>query len=272
MSGDRAPLVASMRRSAYPARMTNDPALRAAAKTLVEALHLALPPIAVCFSNERPEGMATFEGSVPAGCAFWERAAQGPIVTATRDHELCSIGVHTHNLASPSPSVAKELAKTLEVMQELRYVRDEDVAALPVVRASHPYVTYAPLADAPLAPAVVLLFADAAQSLVVSEAVSLVDAGAPPAMGRPACAVIPAVMNGDRAALSLGCCGARAYLDVLSAPIALWALPGAKVGRYAEHIAQFAAANHTLTQFHAARRTDVESGERPTISESLSRM
>jgi hypothetical protein len=90
-------------------------------------------------------------------------------------------------------------------------------------------------------------------------------------MGRPACAVIPQVLNGGNAALSLGCCGARAYLDALSESVALWALPASKLEQYCQQIAVLAGANETLKKFHRGRREDVASGKRPTVRESLER-
>ena len=61
----------------------------------------------------------------------------------------------------------------------------------------------------------VLIFADARQGLIVSEALARVDKVAAPAMGRPACTALPRALNSGNAVLSLGCCGARAYLDAL---------------------------------------------------------
>jgi hypothetical protein len=72
--------------------------------------------------------------------------------------------------------------------------------------------------------------------------------------------------------LSLGCCGARAYLDVLSDDIALYAIPGATIGAFAERIAALANANAILTKFHQIRRRDVEAGNSPTVQESLQAM
>ena len=63
-------------------------------------------------------------------------------------------------------------------------------------------------------PDMVLLFVNANQTLILSEATQQVENQNAPAMGRPACAIVPQVMNTGRAALSLGCCGARAYLDI----------------------------------------------------------
>ena len=117
----------------------------------------------------------------------------------------------------------------------------------------------------------VLLFVDARQGLVLSEAVERVDGGAAPAMGRPACAVIPRAVNRGASAMSLGCCGARAYLDAMTDDVALWALPGSGLEAYCEQIAVLAGANRTLAAFHERRKTDVESGERPTVRESLAR-
>ena len=121
----------------------------------------------------------------------------------------------------------------------------------------------------PLAPDVVLLFVKADQSLILSEAAQQIEGGLPPALGRPACAIVPQTVNTARSALSLGCCGARAYLDVLTDDVALYAIPGPRLAAYAERIAALAHANATLTAFHRRRRQDVEAGARPTIAESL---
>lgn len=242
------------------------------ARALSENLALSLPPIAISFTEQLPEGVPQYDGNAPAGCVFWEEAAKGAFVTSTSDHELCAIGVHTHNLADPSASYATELGEVLKVMGDLDYVTEDEVAAIPVLSQQSRHVVYAPLAQTPLTPDVVLLFAQPQQSLVITEAAQRVDGDFPPAMGRPACAVIPQVMNSGKAALSLGCCGARAYLDSLSHDVALWAIPGAKLTAYADQIAALAQANKTLQSFHTRRREDVEAGERPTIQDSLERL
>jgi uncharacterized protein (DUF169 family) len=213
-----------------------------------------------------------FEGIVPAGCKFWEEAATRPFATVTRDHELCAIGVHTHNMADASNQAKAELGVVLKVMADLNYVREEDVARIPVLSRSVRVVVYAPLADCPVTPDAVVLFAHARQSLILSEAVEMVDAHAAPAMGRPACAMIPEAINSGRATMSLGCCGARAYLDSLTDDVALWTLPGARLAAYSERIAALAMANATLGTFHQLRRASVAAGERPTLQQSLSRL
>ena len=242
------------------------------ADDLMHFLNLSLPPIAISFSDCIPAGVTTFDGVVPAGCVFWQLAATRTFVTSAKDHELCSIGVHTHHMAQASASHQDELKQALEVMSGLDYVRAEEVAAIPVVQREVRHVIYGPLADFPLDPEVVLLFAHARQGLILSEAAARVDKGMPPAMGRPACAVVPQVLNQGSAAMSLGCCGARAYLDALSDNVSMWAFPGGKLDQYCEQIAVLARANQTLTTFHTRRREDIESGERPTVQESLERL
>jgi uncharacterized protein (DUF169 family) len=241
-------------------------------KSLTDALGLTLPPIAVALLDRVPDGVPTFDGVAAAGCRFWQEAASRTFATVTADHELCGIGVHTHNMAGASDRAKSELGAALKVMAQLDYVRDEDVAAIPVIDREVSCVVYGPLAEAPVEPDAVLLFTRANQSLIVTEAAQQVDGAIAPALGRPACAVVPQVVNSGRAAMSLGCCGARAYLDALADDVALWALPGARVADYAARIDKLAAANKTLGAFHARRRADVEAGERPTLEQSLARI
>ena len=242
------------------------------AGALQKSLNLALPPIAVCISDEVPEGVPDYDGRAPAGCLFWQEAAKGPFVTRTTHHELCAIGVHTHRMANPPASYEAELGDVLKTMAGMDYVREQDVLEIPVLENETRHVIYAPLGKTPLEPTVVLLFAHSTQSLIITEAVQQVEPAVPPAMGRPACAVVPHAVNTGRAALSLGCCGARAYLDSLTDDVAIWALPGSKLNLYAERIDILARANAVLGEFHSLRRTDVEAGLEPTVAESLARL
>ncbi|MGB0123000.1 MAG: DUF169 domain-containing protein [Silvibacterium sp.] len=238
------------------------------AEALAASLKLSQPPVAVCFSDSIPASVQTYEGHAPAGCRFWQDAATAAFATSSADHSLCAIGVYTHNL-EPSPAQQTDLVEALKFFGELGYVTPQDLRSIPVLQSRPAHVVYAPLKQTPLPPDVVLLFVDAAQTLILSEATQQVENQNAPAMGRPACAVIPQVMNTGRAALSLGCCGARAYLDVLTDAVALFAIPGATLEAYTERIAALAQANAVLSRFHQIRRRDVASGQAPTIKESL---
>src|SRR5262249_13850347 len=148
----------------------------------------------------------------------------------------------------------------------------EDVPRIPVLSERRAHVVYAPLASTPLPPDVVLLFVKPSQTLVLAEATESVDGGLAPAMGRPACAVGAHAKNSGTAALSLGRCGARAYVDALADDTAIYALPGTRLDAYVARIAELAKANRTLRTFHDLRRKDVAAGRSPTIAESLARM
>jgi uncharacterized protein (DUF169 family) len=245
--------------------------VRKIASTLTTALKLRQPPLAMSFADAPPAGVPGFAGRVPAGCRFWQEAATRTFVTGPKDHDLCAIGTFTHNLAITS---AHEVDRrdALHVFAELGYVRPEDIPGIPVLARRPAFVVYGPLAEAPLAPDVVLLFVRADQTLILSEASQSLEGGLPPAMGRPACAIVPQAKNTGRTALSLGCCGARAYLDVMTDDVALYAIPGERLEPFAQRVAELARANEILTGFHRVRRRDVEGGKAPTIKESLAAM
>jgi uncharacterized protein (DUF169 family) len=249
------------------------PDYSAIARTLTEALKLRQPPIAVCLSatDEAPSGVSSQAPRVAAGCVFWEKAAQGGFSTSAADHANCAIGTFTHNMDTTE---AHEVDRrdALRVFADLGYVRPQDIPAIPVLTQRPRRVIYAPLADTPVAPDVVLLFVRPDQTLILSEASQSLEGGFAPAMGRPACAVIPQVANTGRSALSLGCCGARAYLDALTDDAAVFAIPGPAVAEYARRVSELASANSVLMSFHTLRRRDIEAGGSPTIQQSLARL
>ena len=238
------------------------------AERLTAALRLRQSPVAISFTEVLPPGANSHDGRVPAGCRFWQDAANHSFATSAADHSLCAIGVYTHGLPA-APATMVDLEDALRVFGELDYVRAEDVASIPVLASGPHYVLYSPLGQAFSQPDVVLLFVDARQTLILSEATQQLEHQTPPAMGRPACAVIPQVMNTGRAALSLGCCGARAYLDILTDDTAIFAIPGTKLDAYVQRIEALANANTVLSKFHQIRRQDIAAGGTPSIQQSL---
>lgn len=245
--------------------------LKETAQALTTALKLTQPPLAICLVDAPPAGVPMFTGRVAAGCRFWQEAQARTFVTAPSDHDLCAIGTFTHNL-EVSPAHEVDRRDALEAFAGLGYVRSEDIPLIPVLARRPAYVVYGPLAEAPVSPDVVLLFVRADQTLILSEASQSFEGGLPPAMGRPACAVVPQAKNTGRTALSLGCCGARAYLDVLTDAVALYAVPGARIEPFTRRVSELARANEVLTAFHQIRRREVEGGKAPTVKESLAAM
>jgi uncharacterized protein (DUF169 family) len=139
------------------------------AQELTESLELTQPPVAVCLTDSIPAGVEMWSGRTPAGCRFWQEAASRVFATSPVDHDLCSIGMYTHNL-NMTPAEATDLGDALKVFAQLSYVRDEDVAAIPVLASKPKHVVYGPLTAIPMDPDVVLLFVRADQTLILSEA------------------------------------------------------------------------------------------------------
>jgi uncharacterized protein (DUF169 family) len=96
------------------------------ARTLMEALKLRLPPIAVCLSvtDALPAGISSQAPRAAAGCVFWEKAVAGGFATSAADHANCAIGTFTHNLDTTE---AHEVDRrdALRVFADLGYVRPQ---------------------------------------------------------------------------------------------------------------------------------------------------
>jgi uncharacterized protein (DUF169 family) len=245
--------------------------LETIARTLTDSLHLSQPPVAIAFTDAVPAGVPPYAGLAPAGCRFWQEATGRVFATVSRDHDLCAVGVFTHHLGSTG-DVQTDLQDALKVFADLDYVRPEDMAFIPVLQREAKVVVYGPLASIPVPPDVVLLFVKAEQALILSEASQQLENGLPPALGRPACGIVPHAINTGRTALSLGCCGARAYLDMLTPEVSLYAVPGSKLEAFTGRVAALANANTVLTKFHSLRRNEVEAGKHPSVKESLRAM
>ena len=102
------------------------------AAILAASLDLQQPPVAISFTDTIPAGVKSHAGRVPAGCRFWEDGAATAFATTASDHNLCAIGVYTHNLQS-SPAQQTDLMDALKVFGDLDYVRPEDLASIPVL-------------------------------------------------------------------------------------------------------------------------------------------
>src|SRR5262249_40933828 len=149
--------------------------------------------------------------------------------TSAADHENCPVGAFTHGVPL-SLEKAGELEGLVGTMIELKYLKAEEVAALPHRQTAMKVAAYAPLDRAPFAPDVVIFRGNARQIMLLAEAAraaGIFDAGA--AMGRPACALIP-YASATQAAASLGCVGNRVYTE-LGDDEMYFAVPGKVVDR-----------------------------------------
>lgn len=220
---------------------------------LSRATGLARRPVAVAFLKAAPAGVPKFEGAMPSGCSFWRLAAErGAFYTVPGDHYNCPIGSYTHNIALP-PDRAPELEQTLSLMGTLGYVRMEEVPGIPRLPETPAAVVYAPLAETPVEPDVVIFAGRPARVMLLSEAALRAGVAAnAPLLARPTCMALPAALA-QGMVTSSGCIGNRVYTglgeDELYAVI-----PGKDLASVADEADTIAAANAQLEQYHRGRR------------------
>ncbi len=223
-------------------------------RRLQQSLGLTARPVAIAFREEAPQGVPHVASAAPAGCAYWRRAAEGEVFhTTAADHLNCAIGAYTHGVALPEAKAA-ELQETLGFMASLDYIRMEEVPRIPTLPGPFRLALYAPLDAAPFEPDLVLVRGNARQLMVLAEAAGAAGASSSnPAMGRPACAMIPATLHANEGLTSMGCIGNRVYTAL--GDDELWfTIRAADLPRIAEKVETLVNANRELERYHRARQ------------------
>ena len=220
-------------------------------------LDLETVPIAVTFHESQPEGVSRVEKAEASGCTYWKRASEGKtFYTEASDHYNCPIGCYTHNVELPDAQM-EELENTLGLMGELGYISMEEVPGIPRSEDTFKNAVYAPLADATDIPDVVLISGTPKQMMLLAEAATAAGIGAENGvMGRPTCAVIPAVMQSNKGASSLGCIGNRVY-TALSDDDFYFAFPGKHIDAIVEKLEIIINANLALEEYHQQRQAEI---------------
>ena len=218
-----------------------------------ELLGLRFPPVAIAFRASAPPGMRRIDSAAPAGCGYWRRAADGEVFyTEARDHYTCPVGAHTHGIDLPA-DVAEQLNGLVQTMVQMQYISMEEIPRIPRRQGAFGVALYAPLADAPFEPDVVLVRGNVKQLMLLAEAAQsagLASGGA--TMGRPTCSVLPEALQSGRSATSFGCIGNRVYTG-LGDDEGYYAIPGVHVTEVVSKLAVITDANRRLEQFHQAR-------------------
>ncbi|MDE0011181.1 MAG: DUF169 domain-containing protein [Candidatus Poribacteria bacterium] len=219
-------------------------------------LNLETAPVAVTFHDAHPDNVPRTEEVEASGCSYWRRAAEGKtFYTEASDHYNCPIGCYTHNVELP-PTQAEELQNTLGLMVELGYIAMEEVPGIPRRENLFQSAVYSPLADATGTPDVVIISGTPRQMMLLTEAATAAGIGTQDGvMGRPTCAVIPAVVQGGRSASSLGCIGNRVY-TALSDDDFYFAFPGEHIDAIVEKLETIVNANRALEAYHQQRQAD----------------
>jgi uncharacterized protein (DUF169 family) len=216
-------------------------------------LALRASPVAISFRPQAPAGLPRVGTGAAAGCGYWKRAADGEaFYTEAPDHYGCPVGAYTHGIALPEET-AKELQGLVEVMVGLEYLRMEEVPTLPRLAGEFGVAIYSPLALAEETPDVVLVRGTARQIMLLAEAAQAagVRSGSP-AMGRPACGVLPGTLLSGQATASLGCIGNRVYTELPDDEL-YYAIPGNKLEEVERRLATIVNANRELEAFHRSR-------------------
>ncbi|MGH7305913.1 MAG: DUF169 domain-containing protein, partial [Candidatus Rokuibacteriota bacterium] len=151
------------------------------------------------------------------------------------------------------PDRAGELPQTLALMTELGYLKMEEVPGIPRLPEAPGVVIYAPLAESPVDPDVVLVAGRPGRVMLLQEAALRAGIAAPaPLLGRPTCMALPASIAQGVIA-SAGCIGNRVYTDLGEDELYVM-IPGQDVARVAAEAQTIASANLKLSDYHRERR------------------
>jgi uncharacterized protein (DUF169 family) len=226
---------------------------RTVEQQLTGSLGLQRRPVAVAFRATPPAGVPKFLGAEPSGCSFWRLAmSERTFYTVPADHHNCPIGSYTHNIPLP-PERVSELMQTLELMNEIGYLRMEEVSGMARLPETPGVVVYAPLGDAPVDPDVVLVAGRPGRVMLLQEAALRAGIAAPaPLLGRPTCMALPASLAQGVVATT-GCVGNRVYTDLGEDELYVM-VPGKDVARVAAEAQTIASANLKLAEYHQGRR------------------
>jgi uncharacterized protein (DUF169 family) len=223
------------------------------ATRLEQHLQLRAPPVALCFSEAPPPGVARVSVREAAGCAYWRRAMAGEVFhTLPEDHHGCAVGAFTHG-AELGPAERADLQSLVSTMIGLEYLSEEDVPRIPHRTAALRVLTYAPLAATPATPDVVLVRCTPRAAMLLGEAAHAVGARDPAPWGmRPACAIVPELTSQPRASASLGCIGNRVHTQLSDDE--LWCgISGPALEAVLQRLEVVTRANRELEAFHRGR-------------------
>lgn len=177
--------------------------------------------------------------------------------TVPSDHYNCAVGAYVHAISIPAYR-GNVLQDTVGFMVGNGYLQMADVPGIPVLPKTPAYITYAPVGDTPFAPDVVVIAARPASAMLIYEAALRAGGGdaLTPALGRPACAVLPLSLDSGKAALSFGCKGNRTFTGLPDDELYI-AIPGAKWDAVADALESIARANSAMEAHYRAHAAAV---------------
>ena len=227
------------------------------AQVLVDELRLERTPVAFAFVDKAPDGVPVTTSLEPSACTFWRQAEHGVFYAAADRHLECGVGAMTMGFELPADR-APAAMELVGMMVEMGYLDSSEPTHLPMVKKPHQGILYGPLASFPGEPDVALAIVSPQQGMLLAEAsdaVTLREQPGLPTFGRPACAAVAWTANKNDVTLSLGCIGARTYVEVPD-DRAIVIIPGGALDQIASKLGSLAKANRDLAAFHQQRKSD----------------
>jgi uncharacterized protein (DUF169 family) len=235
------------------------------ADRLSSALRLTSPPIAITFLDAIPAGIPSFDlpmpaptgdgltGRVPAGCVFWNHAANRTFATVAADHGNCSVGSLTHGLIDLATAAGRA---DVAALVESSWVTPDEFPAIPVVATRPAAIVYGPLREAEAVPDVVLVRTHALGLMTITDAV-------PDTMieGKPQCHIVALAKEQGRVAASVGCALSRARTGMAATEFAC-ALPGDRLAEVVDAIERAAEVDAAVARYAGADATRFETAAR----------
>ena len=68
---------------------------------IVSAFELTIPPVAMAFVGEKPQGVSAIEGEFPSFCTFWRMAEEQTFYAPADKHYNCPIGAMILGIEMP---------------------------------------------------------------------------------------------------------------------------------------------------------------------------
>ena len=222
--------------------------------TIIAALDLDPPPVALAFVDEPPEGIDTIRADLPSSCSFWRRAEQEVFYAPAEAHFNCPVGAMVMGFELPQP-VANELQQLVSSMCYCGYIASDEPAHIPAVQSRPKGIVYGPLDAFSLRADAVVCWLNPMQAMIWNEACGEARwdrSVSAPVTGRPACAALPAGIHPNRPVLSFGCMGMRTFTDVAGDRM-LATIPGALLAEFASKLQAMRSANDAMQSFYRGR-------------------
>jgi hypothetical protein len=212
-------------------------------------------PAAVGFArvDDIPHGVPEWQGPSTSACQFW-RAGTHQLFAAGAAHGECPVGRMTQGF----PVDIAADGGVITLMAEIGYINPVELGHLSTLPQGHAAIVYGPLEVFPIDPEAVLLFANASQLMLISEAMgsARLDADGLALHGRPTCAAIPRAITKATLQGSLACIGARVYADLDPGEM-LVVVPAERVDELVAGLERVLPANRQLEDLHSGMRARV---------------